>query len=310
MATTGLFVHQAVVYDNPQTLAGIVGPVVQVALDRGESPIVVLDPVNADALRASITDGSRLEVADRDDVYTRPWQTFASHVETVLGLADAGDPILVVGEPPYATCDADDAAEWLRVEAALNIALEAVDGLMICPYRRATAGDMVMDEMVRVHPELREPDGNCVSAGYVEPMAYLDEARAAILPELGPPDWEMRFDSTNLSEVRLAVRVDVELAGLDATRVPEFAVSVNEIAANSVKHGGGRGTLRLWTHGRDIVCEVEDTGTLGQSALGMLPPDATEPTGRGLWIARQFCDTLSVVTHAGGTVTRMRIARR
>ena len=310
MATTGPFVHQAVIYDTPQTLAGIVGPVVQAALDRGESPIVVLDPVNADALRSSMTDGPRLEVAEPGDVYTRPWRTFASYVETVLGLADAGDPVLVVGEPPYATCDADDAAEWLRVESALNVALEAVDGLMICPYRRATAGDVVMDEMVRVHPELRELDDICVSAEYVDPMAYLDEARAAILPELGPPDWEMRFDSTDLGEVRLAVRVDVELAGLDATRVPEFAVAVNEIAANSVKHGGGHGTLRLWTHGRDIVCEVEDTGTLGRSPLGMLPPDPTEPTGRGLWIARQFSDSLSVVANAGVTVTRMRIARR
>jgi anti-sigma regulatory factor (Ser/Thr protein kinase) len=306
----GLFVHQAVVYDTPQTLARIVGPVVQGALDRGESPIVVLDATNADAVRAEIDEPDRLDVADPDDVYTRPWRTFAAYVDTVLTRASAGDPILVVGEPPFATCDADDASDWLRVESALNIALDDVDGLMICPYRRATAGDAVMDGMVRVHPELRQLDACATSHGYVAPTDYLHESRHAILPELGEPDRELPFDASNLRAIHQAVSREAALAGLDATRVPELAVAVSELATNSVEHGGGHGTLRIWTRAQDLVCEIEDSGTLGESLLGMLPPDPVDPTGRGLWIARQFSDSLAIVDRPGGTVTRMRIATR
>ena len=308
MMATGAFVHQAVVYDTPQALVEVIGPIVQAALDRGESPIIVLDTDNADALRDALVDASRLEVADPGAVYTRPWHTFASYVGTVLAKAAAGEPILVVGEPPFATCDADDAADWLRVESALNTALDGIAGLMICPYRRETAGDAVMLEMARVHPQLREEGGSHASADYVEPMAYLDEARTAVLPELGVPDVEMLFDVSTLYDLRRAVSFDVELAGLDPERVPEFAVAVNEVAANSVKHGGGGGTLRLWTLDHDVVCEIEDSGTLGGSPLGMLPPDPDTPTGRGLWIARQFSDSLAIVARPGGTVARMRIA--
>ena len=113
-------------------------------------------------------------------------------------------------------------------------------------------------------------------------MTYRDEGRTATLPELGTPDWELQFDGSTLRELRRAVSFDAELAGLDAACVPEFAVAVNEIAANSVKHGGGAGTLRFWAMPYDIVCEIEDAGVLGSSALGMLPPDPDDPTGRGL----------------------------
>ena len=113
-----------------------------------------------------------------------------------------------------------------------------------------------------------------------------------------------------LRELRRAVSFDAELAGLDAACVPEFAVAVNEIAANSVGHGGGAGTLRFWAMPYDIVCEIEDAGVLGSSALGMLPPDPDDPTGRGLWRARQFSHSISIVTRPGGTVTRMRISTR
>ncbi len=85
-------------------------------------------------------------------------------------------------------------------------------------------------------------------------------------------------------------------------------MAINEIAANSVKYGGGRGTCRFWTRAHDIVCEIEDAGTLGRSPLGMLPPDPVVPTGRGLWIARQFSDALAIVARPGGTLTRIRIA--
>ena len=307
---TGTFVHQAVVYDDPQTLAAVIGPIVQASLDRGESPIIVLEADIAAALRDSLVDASRFQVIDPADIYTRPWRTFASYAETVLAKAEAGEPILLVGEPPYATCDTDDAAEWLRVESALNTALEGVDALVLCPYRRETAGDTVMDEMARVHPELRWAGGSGGSDTYVEPMTYLDEARNALLPELGAPDWELQFDGSMLRELRRAVSFDAELAGLDAARVPEFAVAVHEVAANSVKHGGGAGTVRFWAMPHDIVCEIEDTGTLGSSPLGMLPPDPAVPTGRGLWLARQFSDSLAIATRPGGTVARMRIATR
>ena len=51
-------------------------------------------------------------------------------------------------------------------------------------------------------------------------------------------------------------------------------LAVNEIATNSIRHGGGRGTLRVWQERGSLICEVRDAGRLQRSARG--PPAAEQ----------------------------------
>lgn len=79
--------------------------------------------------------------------------------------------------------------------------------------------------------------------------------------------------------------------------------AVNEVATNSLLHGGGRGELRVWTDGGWLLCEVCDHGHLTQPMAGRLPP--AEDGGAGLWLANQLTDLVQIHSAAGRTAIRI-----
>jgi anti-sigma regulatory factor (Ser/Thr protein kinase) len=94
-------------------------------------------------------------------------------------------------------------------------------------------------------------------------------------------------------------------AGLPATRAADVALVVTELLTNSVEHGGGAGTLRLWTADGHLACEVRDRGTLTDPLAGRLPARHGHPRGRGLLLVNQLADLVRVHTGAGGTAIRV-----
>jgi anti-sigma regulatory factor (Ser/Thr protein kinase) len=124
-----------------------------------------------------------------------------------------------------------------------------------------------------------------------------------------PAVLEVRFARPDLPRLRADIARAARAAGLDQERVGDLVLAAHELAVNSVTHGGGHGTLRLWTGGGDLVCEVVDHGVLGDAAAEIGPPALTGAGGAGLWIARQASDAFTIgrAPH-GGTVARMRFA--
>jgi anti-sigma regulatory factor (Ser/Thr protein kinase) len=83
---------------------------------------------------------------------------------------------------------------------------------------------------------------------------------------------------------------------------------VNEIASNSLLHGGGRGVLRVWRQGRRVVCEIRDRGRLDDPLADRDLPSPESTVGRGLWIANQLCDLVQIRSFPTGTVVRLHMA--
>ena len=80
---------------------------------------------------------------------------------------------------------------------------------------------------------------------------------------------------------------------------------VNELATNSLLHGGGGGTLRLWQEGAKLVCEVRDAGVIVEPLVGRRRPSPSAQGGAGLWIINQLCDLVQIRSAVGfGTVVR------
>jgi anti-sigma regulatory factor (Ser/Thr protein kinase) len=79
--------------------------------------------------------------------------------------------------------------------------------------------------------------------------------------------------------------------------------AINEIATNSLQHGGGRGELRVWTDGGWLVCAVSDSGHLTAPLAGKLPPAAND--GAGLWLANQLTDLVQIRSTPDGTEIRV-----
>jgi len=101
-------------------------------------------------------------------------------------------------------------------------------------------------------------------------------------------------------------------AGLDAAATAKLVLSVNELAANSLRHGGGQGTIRLWQDRDALLCEVRDGGHItGPALLGRHIPTLTQVGGRGLWLVNQLCDLVQIRSSPAGTAVRlhMRLSR-
>jgi anti-sigma regulatory factor (Ser/Thr protein kinase) len=113
------------------------------------------------------------------------------------------------------------------------------------------------------------------------------------------------FDFGSIGSVRRAVERHSARVGLSDPALYRFVVAVHEIVTNAVRHGGGRGRLRLWLEGHRLICRVTDAGTgIPDERRTPAPrPDPGTIGGWGLWLAREGCDMLTVDSgRAGGSV--------
>ena len=81
--------------------------------------------------------------------------------------------------------------------------------------------------------------------------------------------------------------------------------AVNELLTNAVRHGGGSGQVTLWQQGPNVVCEVVDQGPGLQGRDHHLRPAPDVPGGRGLWLAAELTDELTIKSGEEGTTVRI-----
>ena len=93
--------------------------------------------------------------------------------------------------------------------------------------------------------------------------------------------------------------------GLDAERTEDLVLVVDELIANSVRHGDGRATLRIWRQGGVLLCEVRDGGRIYQPLAGRIHPTPEAGNGWGLWLVNQLCDLVQLRSSPAGTVVRV-----
>lgn len=117
---------------------------------------------------------------------------------------------------------------------------------------------------------------------------------------------EQEFTESELVPLRRAVTAHGDTEGLSAERVDHLALVAYELATNAVRHGGGRGRLRLWKADDAIHCQVTDEGLGLPADHPHTPPtpDVGAVSGRGLWLALQLSDSLDLSSGpTGATIT-------
>ncbi|MEU0549137.1 ATP-binding protein [Micromonospora sp. NPDC005979] len=115
------------------------------------------------------------------------------------------------------------------------------------------------------------------------------------------------FDQAQVTEIRHSVISCAHACGLDGQRLDDFVLAVNELITNAVRHGGGRGWLRLWQEPGELLCEVADHGHgITPQRLGDRSRPAAETAGGwGLWLARELTDAMEIATSSAGTTVRI-----
>ena len=121
---------------------------------------------------------------------------------------------------------------------------------------------------------------------------------------------DRRFGRAEITFVRHEVSGQLTAAGLTGERLQGFVLAVNEVATNVVLHAGGQGRIRLWLAGGSAWCTVTDSGP-GIPARYLSDPEvpgAFEVGGRGIWLAYQLCDEVTMASGPIGTTVSLRIA--
>jgi anti-sigma regulatory factor (Ser/Thr protein kinase) len=123
----------------------------------------------------------------------------------------------------------------------------------------------------------------------------------------GTPGGEITFSIDTLAAMRRSIAVRAQAAGLDFMRVADLVLAVNELATNSILHGGGTGGVRMWTDGEAVLCEVRDSGRFERPAIVADAPRPSQTGGRGLWIVDRVCDAVSIDAQPAGTSIQVRM---
>ena len=93
---------------------------------------------------------------------------------------------------------------------------------------------------------------------------------------------------------------------LDVRSTMQVRTAVQELVVNTVVHAGGSGLLMIWTHGRQVVCQVQDGGRITDPLVGRRPP-APPAVGHGLFTVHQVCDLVRVHRRRDGTLVRIHV---
>ena len=213
----------------------------------------------------------------------------------------AGHRIRIVTEPLWPGRSDDETAEVMKHEALVGLALAAVSADILCPYDASRLSPALIDGACHTHPEVIERGHRRPSRGYRAGPALRPDA--ALPPP--PASAESLAYRSELHAVRTLADRYAERAGLPADRRADLVLAVSEIAANSLAHTAGGGTLHIWRSGPEVICQVHDGGWITDPMAGRRRPAPDSP-GQGLWVVNHVCDLVETRTGPAGTTTRLR----
>jgi anti-sigma regulatory factor (Ser/Thr protein kinase) len=300
------FRHEALLYAGEDDFADRVGEFVREGVDAGEPVLVAVSGPKIDLLRRVVGGAGRwVTFVDMDALGANParilpaWRTFAeAHVA-------AGRHVRGVGEPISPGRSAAELIECHRHEALLNLAFDGGGAWwLVCPYDTSALPADVIAEARCTHPLVWGDRRGQPSAEYRGRFASAEPFDAP-LPDPPAAAEETRFTIAGLRAVRAAVADAARGWGLPEPRVADLVLAAGEVAANSIRHGGGGGSMRVWFDAGCAVCEIRDAGFIAQPLAGREPPDAGKAGGYGLWLANHVCDLVQVRSSPAGTAVRL-----
>ncbi len=302
------FCHEVLFYDSAdEFLAGTV-PFIRGALEAEEPALVALGQERIELLQGELgTDATGVRFADMEELGRNPARLIPAWREFVDENGGEDRAMRGIGEPIWPGRSAVEIDECQRHESLLNVAFGATPALsLLCPYDSSRLDDDVLEAALACHPFLAR-DGESYANAACKEVAAPSSPFAGELSPRPEGSEALRFDRGALHRVRKLISVAAERAGLSASRGDDLVTAVSELAANSVLHGGGEGTLSLWLEADALVVEAEDLGCIEEPLVGRQRPAPTQEGGRGLWLVNQLCDLVQVRSGPEATAIRVRM---
>ena len=299
----GTFHHEALFYAGPDEYLAATVPFVREGLEAGEAILVAAPAERVELLHGALDgDAGRVRFEDMARIGRNPARIIPAWRE----FHDAhGGRVRGIGEPIWAGRSADELVECQHHESLLNLAFaDTGPWRLLCPYDTAALPDDVVGAARRSHPAVTEHGASASCSQYVPTQRAPSPFEGPLAP--APRDAPaLVFGRADMRRVRRFTGEHAAGAGLDDARRADVVLAVNELAANSIRHARGHGTVRCWRAGGALVCEVVDDGHIDGPLTGRVRPSSEQPSGRGLWMANHLCDLVQIRSGARGTRIRV-----
>ena len=301
----GGFEHEVLFYrDDEGFLAGLL-PFIREGLERDEAVIVAEPRPRMELLTDALGDDAvAVTFLDMAEIGANPARIIGVWASALEKHTAAGQQLRGIGEPAFHGRRELEFVECQLHEQLLNHAFDGGPAWrLLCPYDEVKLPRAVVRAALHTHPIRSTVSDRLPSEAYARD-GHL-EAFAAELPK--PTDTVLRgtFGPTDVPATRRTVAQYARRCGLPQEQVEVLELAASELATNSIRYGGGSGTVAMWLEPDAVVVEFSDSGHLTEPLTGRLAPPLDSVGGRGLYLVHQLCDLVQVRSSPRGTTVRV-----
>jgi anti-sigma regulatory factor (Ser/Thr protein kinase) len=299
------FEHEALFYRGDDGfLAGLL-PFVREGLECDEAVVVAEPRDRLEQLRDALgDDASSVQFLDMAEIGQNPARILGVWARTLQECTDAGRRLRGVGEPAFVGRRDAEFAECRLHELLLNHAFDGgAPWRLLCPYDEEHLPRAVTRGALHTHPQAGPPAGRRPSGQYVSGGAL--DALAAPLTPRAEAALRGTYGADDIPATRRTVAHYARTVGLSEDQVEVLALAASELATNSIRHGGGTGTVAMWLEPGAAIVEFSDSGRVTDPLTGRLMPPLEQEGGRGVYLVNQLCDLVQLRSSEQGTVIRV-----
>jgi anti-sigma regulatory factor (Ser/Thr protein kinase) len=301
-ASRGRLRHLALFYHGRGEYLSALGGFIRASRARGDAVFVAVPERKAQLVRRELGDDSaQVTLVDMAELGRNP----ARIIPAVLAYAGKhrGQHVCFIGEPIWPGRTEAELQEATRHEALINLAFRDSPVTVVCPYDSAGLPGSVIADAACTHPAVIKGRRETASARYLGPAVFPPRCHRP-LPS-PPAHAEALGYRDDLRPVRRFVASRAKCAGLTPPRIPDLVIATSELAANTLRHTGGGGTVQVWRTSQEIIGQVADTGQITDPLAGHRARSDELVGGNGLWVVNQVCDLVQARTGQAGTTTRV-----
>ncbi|MET7472931.1 anti-sigma factor RsbA family regulatory protein [Streptomyces sp. NPDC005648] len=301
------FAHPALFYGDEHDYVSGTVPFVRAALEAGEPVAVAVPAENLRLIRDELgAEADAVRLLDMREAGRNPGRIIPGVLRAFADAQPPGVHVHIIGEPIWAGRSPTEYPACVQHEALINAAFRGRTVTILCPYDTRRLPAQVIADAEATHPTLL-PAGSTQTrnSGAYAPEAVVARYNTPLPP--APDVLAFRYDADTLPEARHFATAEGVRLGLAPARVEDLALVTAELATNSVVHGGGSGSVRVWAEGGrggHVVVEVRDKGHLTDPLAGRRPASRAQRGGRGLLLVNLVSDLVRLHTEPGGTTIR------
>lgn len=309
------FVHAALIVDSDDTLRSRLVPALRRSVAARERVHLLVGAHAERVVRDALgTLADRLEWGERATFPTRLGFAYERLRRYLADQHAAGSSVHVITEAdvsadPGPDDPVDRATAHLSYESACGDAYAGYGCAVTCLWDSRRHPTLLVENARSLHNHELTEHGCEPNTGYVGSADYL-RRRSQVPLDAVPPVVDLDVGLVGLDQLtplRGALRGWAEARSFDPDASGDIVLAVTEVATNGLVHGALPVRLRSWHHGDTLIVQVDDSGgrRIPPTAGFHRPGSAGRVGGRGLWLARQLADVVTVHSREHGTSVRL-----